>query len=114
MKTGRPRRYRRKVAGPKQWQAIRAEKPGPCRVCHGKFGYVRTKLEMHHLVSRAHGGDDVADNLVPLCPTCHDLVSRYETEARAILAESLTDTEYAYIVGKLGEGAMQRLFGVDR
>ena len=55
------RRYRRKVASPKQWAAIRADKLGKCRLC----GYPRS-VQLHHLVSRAALGDDVADNLVSL------------------------------------------------
>lgn len=58
------------------------------------------------------GGDDVADNLVPLRQACHDRVTRRDSGALRDLASNLTDAEYAYVVGKLGEGAMGRLFGV--
>jgi 5-methylcytosine-specific restriction endonuclease McrA len=108
------RRYRRKVASPKRWQAIIDAKVGPCRVCTdpasngSQFG----KIHFHHLVSRAQGGDDVADNIVPLCPTCHDAVTRNVQSTLGVLALMLTDAEYAYIVGKLGEGGMERLFRV--
>jgi 5-methylcytosine-specific restriction endonuclease McrA len=111
------RRYRRKIASPKQWQAIRAEKLDgqPCRVCfvteyRPDFG----AKELHHLVSRSALGDDVAENLVPLCGSCHQRVTMRQAGALRWLAESLTDAEYAYCVGKLGEGAMERLFGVSR
>ena len=103
------RRYRRKVASPKQWAAIRAEKLDGrmCRVCCNYRA-----LELHHLVARAQGGDDVADNLVGLCRTCHvSVTQRYAPNLR-VLAEYLTDGEYAYVIGKLGEDAMRRLFGV--
>lgn len=30
------------------------------------------KLHRHHLMFRSHGGQDVASNLVLLCPRCHD------------------------------------------
>lgn len=106
------RRYRRKVASPKQWAAIRAEKLTGCRLaateCVGK-AYV---CELHHLVSRSQGGDDVADNLVALCASCHHRVTGRHPAPLAALAASLSDSEYAYVVGKLGEGAMGRLFGV--
>jgi hypothetical protein len=60
------------------------------------------------------GGDDTADNIVPLGPTCHRKVTeRHEIKLRK-LAESLTDAEYAYVIAKLGEGGMERLFGVGR
>lgn len=105
------RRYRRKVAPPKQWQAIIAAKVErrACRVC----GYGGT-MESHHLVSRAHGGDDVAENIVPLGAHCHDLVTRRHPSALAALAASLTDSERAYVVGKLGEDGLVRLFGATR
>jgi hypothetical protein len=72
------RRYRRKVASPKQWQAIMAAKMGPCRVCeadgvpwHPDYG-----VAYHHLVSRQDGGDDVARNIVPVCFGHHDAITR--------------------------------------
>src|SRR5947208_2495245 len=88
-----PRRYRRKVASPKQWQAIQAEKIGPCRVCcdPGRNGSAFGKIQLHHVVARDHFGDDVADNLVPLCPACHHRVTiRCEVESRAMIV-SLSD-----------------------
>lgn len=110
------KRYRRKVASAKQWQAIVAAKIGPCRVCNtpGHNGVLYGRIEFHHLLSRAALGDDVADNIVPLCPDCHAAVTTRDSGALQKLACSLTDGEYAYIVGKLGEGAIERLFGVNR
>ena len=104
------RRYRRKVASPKQWQAIIVAKAGRCRVCGADIRYVN--VQYHHLVPRIQGGDDVADNIVPLCQGCHDQVTREAPIAREILAANLTDGEYAYVVGKLGEAGMERLFGI--
>ena len=111
------RRYRRKVASPKQWQAIIDAKVGPCRVCtrpasngHG-FGLI----EFHHLVSRAQGGDDVEDNIVPLCSHHHELITFSPGgESTRALGSSLTDAEYAYVISKLGESGPARLFGVRR
>lgn len=111
---GRPKRYRRKVAGPKQWAAIREEKlyGQPCRVCGPAGDGLGGRMELHHLVPRGRLGDDVADNLVPVHRECHKLVEVHNRDALRALAESLTDGEYAYCIGKLGEGAMERLFGV--
>lgn len=106
------KRYRRKVASPKQWQAIRAEKLGPCRVCEVKEANPYVAIHLHHLVSRGALGDDVAANLAPLCSDCHGLVEGRDPHALAVLAEGLEDAEYAYVVGKLGENALERLFGV--
>jgi 5-methylcytosine-specific restriction endonuclease McrA len=110
---GERRRFRRK-ASMAEWTRIVKAKIGPCRVCcdPGSNGSQWGKIQMHHLVSRARGGDDVADNIVPLCLGCHDQVTREAPIAREILAANLTDAEYAYVVGKLGEDGPARLFGV--
>jgi len=104
------RRYRRKVASPKQWQVIIDAKQGPCRSCG-----IPGAIEFHHLVPRSLGGDDIADNIVPLCRPCHGHVTDRSTcdgDCAGDVARSLTDAEYAYVIAKLGEGAMHRLFGV--
>lgn len=40
-----------------------------CQYCRGK--HKDSKLEVHHIVFRSHGGSDEADNLITLCHTCH-------------------------------------------
>lgn len=108
------KRYRRIVASPKQWAAIVTAKQGPCRVCldPAANGRMYGRIEFHHLVSRAQLGDDVPDNIVPLCPDCHLSVTSNNPVPLAALAASLTDGEYAYVIGKLGEAALERLYGV--
>src|SRR5437899_2678980 len=103
------RPYRRKVASPKQWQAIIAAKLGPCRVCTktATNGGIRAEphpIEFHHLIPRAQGGDDVADNIIPLHESCHFCVTVRQASALQAVAESLTDAEDAYVIGKLGGG----------
>jgi 5-methylcytosine-specific restriction endonuclease McrA len=107
------RRYRRKVASPKQWAAIRADKLDnqPCRIMLDDAP-VAPAEELHHLVPRSLGGDDVADNLVGLCRKHHRWVTEREQPVLGALGESLTEAERAYVIGKLGPGAMGRLFGV--
>lgn len=113
------RRYRRKIASPKQWQAIIAEKGAVCRLSDGFWGF-RTperdgwQIEYHHLVSRARGGDDAADNIVPLCRRCHSAVTHGKQGYREALADALTDAERAYCEAKIGEAWSSRLFGVGR
>jgi 5-methylcytosine-specific restriction endonuclease McrA len=34
----------------------------------------RSSLHSHHVVYRSHGGNDVSQNLITLCNTCHDAV----------------------------------------
>lgn len=95
------------IATKEEWAAIRANK-GYCRMVNEHcFG----KIELHHLVPRSRGGDDVPANIVGLCTWHHAAVSGNVKPALEALAEQLHDAEYAYIVGKLGEGGIGRLFG---
>ena len=112
------RRYRRTVASPKQWQAIIKAKQGPCRVCvrASSNGGLRSSaphlIEFHHLVPRSHGGDDVGDNIVPLCADHHTLVTMHEPIACRYLSESLSEHERGYVLRKVGAAGWSRLFGV--
>lgn len=49
-----------------------------------------------------------------LCRLCHRHVTENSMPYLRPLAASLTDAEYAYIIGKLGEAGPERLFGVNR
>ncbi len=101
------RRYRRKVASPKQWQAIIAAKGGSCRVCGD-----REHVQLHHVVPRDLHGDDVPTNIVGLCPTCHEVVTLRKQGTCLALIGALTDAEYAYAVDKLGEAVWERVYGI--
>lgn len=101
------RRYRRKVAGAKRWQQIADAKQGPCRVC-----FEPAPNELHHILSRAHGGSDTEANIAPLCRRCHDRITRrVETVVRMFLV-SLTDAEYSYAVHHGGEDFWERAYGL--
>lgn len=108
------RRYRRKVASPKQWQAIIAAKIGPCRACVIPYynGSDWSLVEFHHVVSRQDGGDDLADNIVPVHRSCHaNITARAPAATRRLLA-SLTDAEYAYMIDRGGESYPERAYGL--
>ena len=40
-----------------------------CQYCKGK--HKDSKLEVHHIIFRSHGGSDKESNLITLCHTCH-------------------------------------------
>jgi 5-methylcytosine-specific restriction endonuclease McrA len=101
------RRYRRKVASPKQWQAIAEAKGTICRLAAPKL--CEPGVELHHLVARSRGGDDVADNIVPLCRVHHGLVTGRHPAVIERLDRSLTEGETAYVLAKLGENGVERL-----
>lgn len=103
------RRYRRKVASPKQWQAIISAKHGRCRVCE-RGGMLA--VYMHHLIPRDFHGDDVPDNVIPLCELCHGRVTMLRADTVHTMLRSLSDAEYAYAVGKAGEDWAERIYGL--
>src|SRR5262249_20345403 len=102
------RRYRRKVASPKQLQAIRAAKCLSRRVCSTVLS-----VQSHHIVPRDRFGDDIADNIAGLCASCHDGVGMREVRHCRLLLSRLSDAEYTSAVGKLGEGGLEALYGVE-
>ena len=42
-----------------------------CQVCGNFPGCPYTKIQVHHIIHREHGGTDNLDNLVCLCDLCH-------------------------------------------
>jgi len=107
---GAKKRQSPKRANSKQWEQIRGAKLGPCRVCKPDGPY---RSELHHLVPRSQGGVDTKSNLVPLCRSCHDLVTRRDRQACAELRSSLSDAEYAYAVECLGEDVFESYYPVE-
>ena len=68
----KPRRVRDKKAiaqARKEW----------CEVC-GKPGIVH----VHHIKSKGSGGDDLPENLISLCPSCHDKAHRARISKEAL------------------------------
>jgi hypothetical protein len=93
-----PRPLKRHKADIDEWKILRKLKLGPCRVCEWtQSAYRPQPIELHHLVGRDLGGDDVPDNLVPLCRVDHRLVEERKPIACAQLRASLTLREFAYI-----------------
>lgn len=43
-----------------------------CELCN--YYSIRSKLELHHIIPRSLGGSNKSNNLVYLCPTCHNLI----------------------------------------
>lgn len=110
---GQRKPYRRRVASAKTWARLQDERQGPCLVCG------QAPCTLHHVVPRDRFGDDIADNLVPLCGDgtsgCHGLVEAGDAETLRMLAEAIQADEpavYAYAVEKLGEDGWLRLFKV--
>jgi 5-methylcytosine-specific restriction endonuclease McrA len=102
------RRYRRLVASPAQWQRIIRAKGGPCRVCWG-----RGDVQYHHLVTRQDHGDDVPDNIVPVCRDCHAALHNRAPAIARLLLTRLTDAEYAYMIDRGGEDYPERAYGIS-
>ena len=106
------KRYRRKVASPKQWQRIYEEKV-MCKGCRVCFKLIGTPIDPHHLIPRDYFGDDVPNNIIGLCRDCHRGVELREPAHCRLMLTRLSDAEYAYAVGKAGEGFAERIYGVE-
>lgn len=59
--------------------------------------------QLHHILSRAHGGDDVTVNLAPLCTSCHHLVEARDSVTRSLLRGALMPSNLEYLRFRLGE-----------
>lgn len=101
------RRYVRRVASPKRWEAIADARQGPCLVCGN-----RPPNELHHLIARSQGGSDTEGNIVPLCRRCHLHVEERRPAACRMLAAALDDLSYAYVVEHGGENFFERRLGI--
>jgi hypothetical protein len=80
-----------------------------CRVCCQPYDLTR-----HHLVPVSLGGDDVDDNIVPLCGDgtrgCHGLVEDFRADYRHALRLTMAAEEVAYVVAKKGEAWLDRYY----
>ena len=45
-----------------------------CRFCDRGGKQSDYILEVHHIIWRVHGGNDKPENLLTVCPYCHDLI----------------------------------------
>lgn len=103
------RRFR-EVADATRWAELRALKLGPCVVCRYLGAKQEFSSSLHHVVSKSLGGDDIAENLVPVCGSgttgCHGLLEAHHPEtcrAFAAAVQQYDDAVYAYAIEKLGE-----------
>jgi len=98
------RRRKSKDAGRRKCLSPESE----CRLCG-----VRRHLERHHLVPRSQGGDDVDENLVPLCGPhhagglsmlagCHRRITENEPAALELLRGRLWPEEEIYVAHRKG------------
>jgi hypothetical protein len=71
----------------------------------------RQATEAHHIVFRSDLGDDVEENLAPLCMTCHDafhaLRGADRTNVPANIGRSLREENIVYVLRKKGIGPGQ-------
>lgn len=70
-------------------------------------------MQRHHVVPRSQGGDDVAENLVPLCAACHRRVTGNDRLALRLLRAALAPDEVAYVVERKSEAWLDRRYPSD-
>jgi hypothetical protein len=59
--------------------------------------------ELHHIYPRGQGGDDVVENLAPVCRRCHGRIESRDPVSRSLLRQSLMPSHLEYLIGKLGD-----------
>lgn len=97
-----PRPPKREKASRKGWEAIHAQfEYAVCTHC------ALRPIELHHVVSRSQGGDDVVENLCPLCHVCHMKLEGHETGWERVAASVrqyviLSRPRCVYVIGKIG------------
>lgn len=89
------KRYR---ASKEEWAGIhKAFTHERCWICSGRWS------DLHHILSRGQGGDDVVANLAPLCRECHTRVEQRDIRTRSLLRGALLPSHYEYLAGKLDD-----------
>jgi 5-methylcytosine-specific restriction endonuclease McrA len=101
-------RHRDQKAGKSKMKAERK-----CRACR-RWVYVPHR---HHIVSKGQGGDDVPENLIPICAQCHDDLHHHPgilgRRARAKIRSNLREEELAYVEQKVGLAWLDRFYGKE-
>lgn len=84
---GDPKPARRHKATPNEWKQLRAALlPANCRVCD-----TQRAAHLHHVASKAQGGSDIRENLLPVCASCHDLIHGRSSWALAQVRDRITE-----------------------
>lgn len=114
-----PRPAKRLRLSPAKWRAVRdaaVEAEGNrCAVCRRWFA----RMDGHHVYPRDLGGDDVVENVAPLCGSgttgCHGLVTEGDEWAVAMLRQWIEGRRptLEYLCGKLKTVEAARAF-LDR
>jgi 5-methylcytosine-specific restriction endonuclease McrA len=88
----------RHKASAQEWVGIRHAFMGEsCWTCG------RPYADLHHILSRGAGrGDDVPENLMPLCRECHRMVEDGDSLARARVRDALRAENVVYLYERLG------------
>jgi 5-methylcytosine-specific restriction endonuclease McrA len=95
-----PKPRKRHRASQAEWKEIRAafrRSDCCCWTCPANW------TELHHILNRAHSGDDVIENLAPLCAECHQRIEARDPFTRSLLRQSLMPSNIAYLSSRLAE-----------
>ena len=94
----------------------KVRREGRCRIkgCTyiGAFGHV----SRFHLVGRDLGGDDIDDNIIPICAGHHDFWEHGPEGKQGLgpaIWSSLYEWEASYVLEKKGVDYVRRYYGVD-
>lgn len=104
-----PKPVKRIRATPKEWSAIRLHllegKHFWCCVCGWRYWN-----ELHHVVPRSQGGDDLAVNLIEVCRECHGRIENRDSKERAQVREVVyrRPATHGYVVQRKSQEWLDR------
>jgi hypothetical protein len=93
---------------PKPAKRIIDRDAGPLKLASDSAcrGCKKRATDPHHILLRSQRGDDVEDNIMPLCHLCH--IDYHEGRLKGL---RLTVNESAYLEMKLGKDAAKMYIG---
>lgn len=116
---GRPKPKSRRRASKAEWAELYALKIGPCVVCRFLGRKQELRSSLHHVIAKSLGGEDVPENLVPVCGDGttgdHGLLEAHDPETCQVFLAAVRrfDPEaYRYALVGLGPDRLARRYHV--
>jgi hypothetical protein len=93
-----------------EWKELRSRILKYCAICGREIDGITGSV--HHLLKRSQGGDDVPENLVPLCghgtSGCHGDIEARRQPALSRLRHTLTSSQIEYLARKKDDDWINR------
>lgn len=102
-----PARKSKKSISPQLRRQVQERDRSQCRMCRS------TVSELHHVIYRSEGGENLAGNLISLCRYCHERVHSNKGVFQSILVDIL-ESDYWVTPEEIEARAMERFDVIDK